>query len=163
MADKPNGKPKLSRKNLDSGPLETQRPGDRIATGEEQLGLLGADRHHGHDRHSGLDGRPDVSGAPGEVDHVRGEGGPVRVVVTTGKHQHQRARSQGLGGVVPARLDDSAAAEPVTDVAHEDAVVGERVHRPVESELLVEGGREDEDVGGEHAAGVVGHHQRAPS
>jgi hypothetical protein len=31
--------------------VETQPPGDRIASGKEQLGFLRTDRHHRNDRH----------------------------------------------------------------------------------------------------------------
>ncbi len=153
--------PEADRQDLHARPLETQSPGDRIATGKEQLGLLPADRHHRHDRHAGLDGGPHVAGAAAEVDDVLGERRPIGVVVAAGEHQHNRAVSQRLRGVLAARLDDAGAAQPITDIGDEDAVVGQCVERPVEAELLIERGGEDQHVGSEHAAGMVRHDERA--
>ena len=108
-----------------------------------------------------LDGCPDVAGAALEVDDVLRERRPVGVVVTAGEHQHDRAVPQRLRGVLAARLDDASTAQPITDIGDEDAVMGQRVQRPVEAELLVEGRGEDQHIGSEHAARVVRHHQRA--
>ena len=44
--------------------------------------------------------------------------------------------------------------------ADEHPVMGQDVQRAVISEGVVESGRKDQHVGGEHTAGVVGHHQR---
>ncbi len=62
------------------------------------------------------------------------------------------------GSIFAAGLDDPEATQHAVQRADEDAVVAERVDGTVVAELLVEGRREDEDIGGQHPAGVIGHH-----
>src|SRR4029077_20241250 len=74
---------------------------------------------------------------------------------------YHRAVSQRLRGIFATGLDDAGAAQPVTDVGDGHAVVGQGIDGPIKAEPVVEGGREDEDVRGEHAARVVRHHEGA--
>lgn len=149
MTLRPNGKPQFS-----------SQP---ITPAKEQLGLLGAGRHGRRDRDTGLYCGSDVAGAAVEVNGVRARRGPVRVVVSAGKNEHNRIRMQGRSGIFGACLDDPGPAKPAIDRSQKQSVVGQRVEGALVTEGFVERRRQDPRVRREHAAGVVGHHQRPAS
>ena len=81
--------------------------------------------------------------------------------VAAGEVQHDRIRLQCLRSVFPAGMNDAEAAQRCAERCIEDAIVGKGVQRAVVAELAVEGGDKDIPIRRQHAAGMVGHQQRA--
>ena len=61
-----------------------------------------ADGNNRHNRNAGVDRRPEIAGAPVEVDGVLRQRRPVHVVIAAREDDDHRARSQRFVGLLMA-------------------------------------------------------------
>src|SRR4051812_47145504 len=116
------------RKDLEAhGLVETQQPGQPVATRQPQSRLLAADRHHRDDRHALVDGQPDEAAAPAEVDLRALPARAVNLPIPTGEYEDRRAGLERLASVLVRGRDGAEAAEVGPEGRGEDEVVRELV------------------------------------
>ncbi len=123
--------------------------------------VTGADHRQRAGRDGGVaTGAHRRSAGTGAADLVK-HGDRQAELRAVGPEQHNPTRAQRLGGGVSVGADEAHPAPQSDKRSAEKRVMTEGIERALVTELGVERRGEDQHVSGQHAAGVVGNHQRA--